>query len=148
MKKQFFILIIILLTGCKQIQNQTNTAKAIDVVKIRNTLVQVEVADTEEKRALGLMFRTNLAPDKGMLFIFDEPLIPAFYMKNTAIPLDILFINTSNRIVSIHQMMPFIENEHHKPPKMVIYALEVNQGWASSHGIRTNDIITLTNMNP
>ncbi len=65
------------------------------------TAFQVEVADTEASREQGLMFRKRLAPDKGMLFDFKVPQQAAFWMKNTLIPLDIIFIAPNGRIVSI-----------------------------------------------
>lgn len=61
----------------------------------------VEIADTDASRELGLMFRRHLAPDRGMLFEFDRPDVQSFWMKNTLIPLDIIYIGADGRIVSI-----------------------------------------------
>jgi len=61
-----------------------------------------------------------------MLFVFDPPVRPGFYMKNTAIPLDILFIDVSNRIMSIHRMEPFNEKDIHQPPGPARFALPLS----------------------
>lgn len=108
----------------------------ITTVCIGKARVRVELADTDQKRARGLMFRDSLKENEGMLFVFPVSRIPAFYMKNTSIPLDILFIDRTKRIVSISQMEPFDENTHHRPPKEVLYALEVEQGWAERNGVK------------
>jgi len=62
---------------------------------------QVEIADDDAERARGLMFRTSLAPDRGMLFIFEQAGEQSFWMKNTLIPLDIIFIGADGRILNI-----------------------------------------------
>ena len=65
------------------------------------TRVRVEVADTEATRQRGLMFRDTLAPNEGMLFVFDASGFYPFWMKNTLIPLDILWLEADGRVVSI-----------------------------------------------
>lgn len=111
------------------------TADTIVQVRVNNALVNVEIADTDKERALGLMFRESIASNAGMLFVFQEPHVPSFYMKNTSIPLDILFIDGKGKIVTIRQMQPFQAHVYHSPSSPVLYALEVNQGWAANHGV-------------
>lgn len=66
----------------------------------------VEIADTPEKHARGLMFRRSLKDDRGMLFIFGEDDYRSFWMKNTMIPLDIIYLNRERQIVDMHLSVP------------------------------------------
>lgn len=100
---------------------------------------QVEIADTEPARNRGLMFRTSLADDRGMLFIFDEVQPATFWMKNTVIPLDIIFIKADGRILNIAPMAtPYSEKvvPSAGPVKTV---LELRGGRAAELGIQPGD---------
>lgn len=106
----------------------------------KSATLQVEVADTAAARAQGLMHRTRLPEDAGMLFIFEETGHWGFWMKNTLIPLSIAFIGPDWRIVDIVDMAvaadpkegPFPIYQSQKPFK---YALEVNQGFFKRKGL-------------
>ncbi len=102
--------------------------------------IQVEVAKTPEERSHGLMERKHLGKDEGMLFIFETEDYHGFWMKNTLIPLSIAFIEKSGRIASITDMKP-LTLDSHVPPKPILYALEMNKGWFSSHGVKVGDTI-------
>lgn len=105
--------------------------------------VSVEIAATNEKRALGLMYRRDLPESHGMLFFFPRQEPQSFWMKNTPLPLDILFIDSSLRIVSIaRNTVPFSEKviPSDKPAQFV---LEVNGGFCQRHGIAVGDRIEL-----
>lgn len=96
--------------------------------------VQAEVAATEATRATGLMHRTDLPPDGGMLFLFPSAGPLAFWMKNTPLPLDLLFFH-NQKLVHIHpHAKPFDET-----PIPSLYpadsVLEVHAGWAARHGV-------------
>lgn len=97
--------------------------------------VQAEVADTEQSRETGLMHRKALEPNAGMLFVFDEAQPYCFWMKNTLVPLSIAFINDAGEIVNIEDMKPQTEVSH-CAAQPVRYALEMNQGWFRSKGVR------------
>ncbi|MBS3906419.1 MAG: DUF192 domain-containing protein [Syntrophaceae bacterium] len=107
---------------------------------IKEKEIQVEVARTPEERAVGLMGRKHLGKEEGMLFIFEEEGYHSFWMKNTLIPLSIAFIDRESRIVKITDMKPLTLTSH-PPPKPVLYALEMNEGWFSRNGIRVGDIV-------
>lgn len=99
----------------------------------------VEIADTDATRAYGLMKRTKLAADHGMLFDFLEPQPVAFWMKDTLIPLDMLFIDEHGRILRIHkQAVP--ESETPIPSVFPIRAvLEIGGGESDRQGIAVGD---------
>ncbi len=102
-----------------------------------------EVADTPAERERGLMHRYSLPGDKGMLFVFDKEEVVGFWMKDTPIPLDIIFINKDWEVVNIrHSAQPCIEEPDTAEPcesyfsgAPVRYVLEVNGGFAEQHAI-------------
>lgn len=96
---------------------------------------QVEVAETRAQRARGLMGRTELAADAGMLFVFDAPGRHCFWMRDTPLPLSIAFIDDRGRITDLADMAPRDETPH-CPSGDVRFALEVRQGEFARHGIR------------
>ena len=100
--------------------------------------VQVELADTEAKRERGLMFRKELPEGRGMLFLFDEEGEHSFWMKDTLIPLDLIFVDSSGRVTGIvARARPLtLEPRSGGPSRMV---LEVPGGWAASRGVRVGD---------
>lgn len=102
--------------------------------------IRVEVARTPEERAQGLMGRTRLGREEGMLFIFEDEGYHSFWMKDTLIPLSIAFIDREGRIVHITDMKPLTLTSH-TPPKPILYALEMNQSWFSKNGIHVGDVV-------
>jgi len=107
---------------------------------LKNKEIWVEVAKTPEERARGLMGRKLLSKDEGMLFIFEKEDYHGFWMKDTHIPLSIAFIDKEGRIVKITDMKP-LSLETHDPPRPILYALEMNKGWFSTHGLKIGDVI-------
>lgn len=103
--------------------------------------VLVEVASSEEQRNVGLMFRTVMPENEGMLFVFDRDDSYAFWMRNTELPLSIAFIERSGRIADIQDMIPHDETNRHAPPVPVRYALEMNQGWFERHRVGLGDSV-------
>lgn len=101
--------------------------------------VQVEVADTPDTRARGLMYRRDLAPEAGMLFIFPAETEQQFWMKNTPLPLDMVFIGKEFRIVGIvANTRPFTTNPL-GVEALSQYVLEVHAGFCAGHGIAPGD---------
>ncbi len=106
-------------------------------------MLDVEIADTENARQKGLMYRMSLAENSGMLFIFEKDKRLSFWMKNTYIPLDIAFIDSSGVITDIMQMKPLDISVFYNSSTEVRYALEVNQWWFQKHGIKPGSKIGL-----
>ena len=92
------------------------------------------MADSDQTRRDGLMFRRELPGNDGMLFVFEQPDVQCFWMRNTLLPLSIAFIADDGTIVNIEDMAPQTEDPH-CAKKPVRYALEMAQGWFKDHGI-------------
>lgn len=108
--------------------------------------LDIEIADTVEERAKGLMYRTELGEDSGMLFVFNQESENAFWMKNTLIPLDIIFINSEGVIVDIQKNAQPCKSDPcqlYPPLAKYLYAIEVNGGWCDKKGVKSGDIVTL-----
>ena len=112
----------------------------------KEAYINAEVADTNEERASGLMYRENLCDNCGMLFVFDESDYMSFWMKNTLIPLDIIFISENYVITDIKSAVPCIEERCDTYPstKKVKYVLEVNGDFAKENNINAGDIVYIT----
>jgi hypothetical protein len=106
----------------------------------------VEIADTPSKRALGLQYRRDLAPDRGMIFLFPVESIQSFWMKNTPLPLDMIFINRDLKIVGIvERTVPFsLDSRSVNAPSQ--FVLEINGGLAKRHGINAGDSVRFDNI--
>jgi uncharacterized membrane protein (UPF0127 family) len=100
--------------------------------------VAVEVVRTDEARARGLMFRSALAADAGMLFVFEESGEHAFWMKNTLIPLDMIFIDDDGRVSGVVARATPGSLEPRSGGRSR-FVLEVNGGWAEAHGVAAGD---------
>ncbi|MBI9098251.1 MAG: DUF192 domain-containing protein [Spirochaetaceae bacterium] len=118
------------------------TEKRTAELKVGDKIIHVEIADTAESRALGLMHRKSLPRDRGMLFVFEEEKRLSFWMKNTLIPLSIAYISRNGEIKEIHKMYPLDERSV-SSSRSVKYALEMNQGWFKENGIVIGDKIII-----
>jgi len=98
-------------------------------------VIQAELARTPREREIGLMFRTQMGPNEGMLFAFDQPGQQCFWMKNTLLPLAIAFVADDGSIVNIDTMKPQTLDSHCSD-KPVRFVLEMNQGWFDKRGIK------------
>jgi uncharacterized protein len=98
-------------------------------------LIHAELADDFTSRMQGLMYRTSLAPNGGMLFVFDKADTQCMWMKDTLIPLSVAFLGDDGKIVNIADMQPRTENPH-CAAEPVRYALEMGQGWFAQHGFK------------
>lgn len=97
-------------------------------------LIQAQVALTPEQRSTGLMWRQDMPQHEGMLFVFEQPAVQCFWMKNTLLPLTAAFVADDGRIVNLVDMQPRNETSHcSKEP--VRFVLEMNQGWFAKRQI-------------
>lgn len=135
-------------SGCSRIEGiQKNSAEVqFSEVCIRDTCYSVEMADTAEERAIGLMNRDILPNDHGMLFIFEQLGEYSFWMKNTLIPLDIIWISESFEIVEIEQDVPpcvTVQCESYGGSVPARYVLEVNAGEVERNGFVSGDLVQI-----
>ncbi|HMX16942.1 MAG TPA: DUF192 domain-containing protein [Rhodocyclaceae bacterium] len=102
--------------------------------------IEAEVVATQETRAKGLMNRTSMPANHGMLFVFDQPGQHCMWMRNTLIPLAVAFLDDQGRIVNVEEMRPRTETNH-CAAKPVRFALEMNGGWFKSRGLAAGTVI-------
>jgi len=124
-------------------QKQKTTVLGIEREDGPPVEITVELAKTDEERALGLMFRKQLPDGQGMLFIFDRDQQLSFWMKNTVIPLSIAFIASDGHILEIKDMQPNDINSV-KSSRSVRYALEVPQGWFGRVNVKPGDVVKIS----
>ena len=101
--------------------------------------LEMEIANTPKKREIGLMGRLSLDPEAGMLFVYDQPSILVFWMKNTFIPLSVAFFNEKKELLEILDMPVPPQSAKYYPlyqsTRPASYALEMNRGWFKEHNI-------------
>ncbi len=115
-------------------------------VELKGQTFTVEIADTDATREHGLMERTEMAKDHGMLFIFDDDAPRAFWMKNTKIPLDMLFFDADRRLVSVQHDVPPCTADPCPPYSSgapARYVLELNAGQSRALGVSPGDVMTI-----
>ena len=104
--------------------------------------IDIEIAEGREEQSQGLMYRSRMDENQGMLFVYPEERPLSFYMKNTKISLDIIYADEDKKIVTIHQgVMPYSEKTI-PSSEDAQYVVEVNAGFTARHGIEEGDIIT------
>jgi len=125
---------------------QAEPKVTITVKDGREVSFAVEVADTPSKREMGLQYRRDLAADRGMIFLFPTESGQSFWMKNTPLPLDMIFINRERKIVGIiEQTVPFsLEPRSVGAPSQ--FVLEINGGLSKRHGIKAGDTVRFENI--
>lgn len=101
----------------------------------------VEVADENLERQAGMMHRTTMPKNEGMLFVFPRPHQTGFWMKNTTVPLSIAYIDRASRVIEIYDLHPLNTQPVESRSTRVQYALEVNQGWFAKNGIQPGTVI-------
>jgi uncharacterized membrane protein (UPF0127 family) len=104
--------------------------------------IDIEIAETEEKQTQGLMYRNKMKENRGMLFIFDKDDYRYFWMKNTVIPLDMVFVNSNFKIVTIRKNARPYDLSSYASTAPAKYVVEVNAGFCDKYGIKVGDKIS------
>jgi uncharacterized protein len=110
------------------------------------TRVGVEIAATDPARMRGLMFRQNLAEAEGMIFVFPKVGFYPFWMKNTLIPLDMVWLDADGRVVSIAASVPPCKGDpcpEYPPRAEALYVVELPSGFAARHSLKMGDLLVL-----
>lgn len=114
----------------------------IKVYFVNGKSVTAELAVTDEERARGLMFREKILPDQGMLFVFDQEDTHSFWMKNTLVYLDMLWLDSQRRVIHIEANVPPCKADpcpSYGPGVPARYVLELKGGGAAANGIKIQD---------
>ncbi len=140
MRKQVWLFLLLSLCFLYQAFAQAPQKFEKEKIILSGQTLIVEVADTDPKRERGLMQRTSLKENAGMIFIFDDERILNFWMKDTLIPLDIGYFDKTKTLIDIQSMQPIspMENEPKIYPskKPAQYALEMPLGWYAKHKVK------------
>lgn len=132
-------LILLLVSGCNALE-EPNTVSQVCFGK---DCFQVEVADTDSERQVWLMYRDSLVSQSGMLFVFYSSYPHGFWMKNTLIPLDMIWIDEDKKIVDIQTAVPCDADPcpSYVPSGSAKYVLEINAGGADRYDLDTGDAV-------
>jgi len=104
--------------------------------------IEIEIADDPASRQVGMMYRESMRPDQGMLFIFEENRIQSFWMHNTPLSLDMIFVGKDSSIVTIHQHTTPYSKRSYMSSAPAPYVIEVVAGFCKKHGIAVGDRVS------
>src|SRR5262245_13676520 len=136
-KIRFALLLLLFFMTTPTFSSNASNLPTTTIVISGHIKVEAEIAYTDEARMQGLMFREFLAPDAGMLFVFEEPDVQGFWMKNTKIPLDLIWLIQRKEIVYAVTADPCKKDpcDSYKPMQKAKYVLELNAGFLKKHGL-------------
>ena len=128
--------------GCSNGSATTTATLPTVPMRIGSKTFTLEIANDAAEREKGLMRRDSMPADHGMIFVFAGDQRLGFWMRNTRIPLDIIYVNANGVVVSVKQMRPYDTSTTYAdaPAK---YAIELNQGQAAAAGVKVGDQLTL-----
>ncbi|MCE1160919.1 MAG: DUF192 domain-containing protein [Burkholderiales bacterium] len=130
-------------------QNFAHAGTAVDelpidfVVSNKLKAAYFEIANTYKQRQIGLMRRTTLNENSGMIFVYGDTEIRCFWMKHTQIPISVGFVDEHGILIQVADMQP-LSTEKHCSSSPIKYAIEMNRGWFESHNIRVGDVLIRT----
>ena len=142
-------LALLLFALCESVE----TAVRVPVVEVGGVVFKVDVADDAAERAQGLSGRDPLPDDGGMLFVYQDPVVPGFWMRQMRFPLDFVWIGEDCEVVDVTPNVPAPEPGTpeselmlYRPSAPILYNLEVNAGTAAKHGIEVGDAVRFRNV--
>jgi uncharacterized protein len=141
------LLLVAVACGSAEQASDPNASATLSIGTDDGTVsLDVQVADTQAERQTGLMGRESLSPYDGMAFVWEEPVVSTFWMKDTLIPLSIAFWDDHGRIISILAMDPCTEDPcpSYGPDNPFVGAVEVARGTFERHGVGVGDRVELT----
>jgi uncharacterized membrane protein (UPF0127 family) len=129
-------------SGCNSRSAVPQSGLPVVAIQVGQKTYQCEIAADDANREQGLMHRKSMPEDHGMIFVFGYEQVLYFWMKNTLIPLDIVYLNRDGKVVAVRQMKPLdVSSVGSKEPAQ--YAIELNAGQAEKSGVKEGDIIRL-----
>lgn len=140
-QKLFSLLALLVIMAAGAYAQDYPTSLTIETSDGTTHTFEVELALTPAEQAQGLMFRTELADNAGMLFVFPEPRRASFWMRNTLIPLDMLFVRENGRIANILEMVPMENDLPRRSIGKVRAVLELAGGRSEALGIKAGDLV-------
>lgn len=139
-----YLAIVLMLVSCSRGRSGDEVkVEILDPQGKQVAVIQAEVVSKTATRSLGLMYRYSLEADRGMLFVFPDEAPRSFWMKNTNIPLDILFIDAQKRIVSISENTTPLSTKSIPSQHPAQFVLEINAGASRKLGIDTGNAIVI-----
>lgn len=123
---------------------KTDDAKTFYAIKIGGTTARLQLAINLSEMQRGLMGRTDLGVDEGMVFIYGEPQRMSFWMRNTPTPLDIGFFDAQGVLKEVYPLYPYDETPVQSNGTALKYAVEMKQGWYKANGLKTGAKLDLT----
>lgn len=144
MKKKFLILVVFLALSVLLLKfvPESSPLQVGDELDIGNTTINIESADTPEEQIRGLSGRDGLKEDEGMLFVFDTPSKPGFWMKDMSFAIDIIWIDENGKIVGIERAIsPSTYPETFYPSRDIKYVLEVKEGFSDRAKVNVGDVL-------
>jgi len=119
---------------------EISTDETLPTARINGFELQLDIVRTPEEKARGLSDRESLAENMGMLFVYEKPVLPGFWMKDMKFPIDIIWIDAGKKIVDITEnLVPETFSQLFYPRSPVLYVLEVNANWARNHNVTIGD---------
>jgi len=140
------LVILLIILSFIFLPKKTNKDLSVVKIKLGNTDYQIEIARTSSQKSIGLSNRDSLCPNCGMIFIFDKDTYLPFWMKDTRIPLDMIWINSQNQIVDIQHAIETNSLKAIQNSTPAKYVLELNLDDSKKLNLKIGDIIDLSNL--